>query len=671
MTTDGDVDQFAARLARGAQGLLRDFNQAGVLDAADAHVAARVAALGREPDDRVRLALALAVRAVRLGSVCMEPATIRHTVTVDPDAQAGVADLPWPDPGAWATAIAASRLVTNGPHDDIPRNEAPGSGPGTQEDIAVTRALPATPLRYTGGLLYLDRYWREEQLLRRDLTERISRTIDGVDLAAAARTLDRLFADGDLTQRSAAAMALTSPLTVVTGGPGTGKTATVARIVAALLDQPGPGVRVALVAPTGKAAARLQGSVATAVGLSEGDRRRLLGITASTIHRLLGSLPGSRSRFRHGRDNRLPYDVVIVDETSMVSLTLMARLLEAMPPQARLILVGDPDQLASVEAGAVLGDIVAAPRLVPDPPGNGAAEMGDGGVAAPAHDHAFRHLSGAAQPEATAAAWRTRVVRLSHVYRTDNPAIDTLAAAIRVGDPERVMHALRGSGIEFVPTDQPQLATIADLQIDVVATGRATHSAALAGDAPAALAALTTHRVLCAHRDGRFGVSSWASQVQRCLRAQIPGYGSTTGAGDPEWYTGRPIVVTTNDYELQLFNGETGVAIRTPEGPLVAFVNSTAPAPAAESAETRLVAPSRLSFVLDVYAMTVHRAQGSEFDAVTVVLPEADSPLLTRELLYTAVTRAKSRVRVLGTPQAVEAAVRRPIVRATGLRRVW
>ena len=183
-------------------------------------------------------------------------------------------------------------------------------------------------------------------------------------------------------------------------------------------------------------------------------------------------------------------------------------------------------------------------------------------------------------------------------------------------------------------------------------------AAARDGDAVTALAALKAHRVLCAHRDGRFGVTSWAAQVERYLRSEVAGYGTVAVTGDPQWYVGRPVVVTANDYDLQLYNGDAGVAIRAAESVMVAF------------AGPRLVAPSRLSFVLDVHATTIHRAQGSEFDAVTVILPDAQSPLLTRELLYTAVTRARSRVRVIGTPEAVDIAVSRPIVRASGLRQV-
>ena len=320
----------------------------------------RLARFAGEADERVLLAAALAVRAPRLGHVYVDLATVRHTATVDVDVPVDLQTLPWPDPPAWVAALLGSPLVANGEN-----------GPDVR------------PLRLIGSWLYLDRYWREERQVAADLAVRAEHSFGRRRPGSAARrpgpavprrrTERRGRPD---RQRLAAAVAVLRPLTVVAGGPGTGKTTTVARILALLDEQAqaagAPPPLVALTAPTGKAAARLEEAVhqeAATLDVADELRSRLLGTKASTLHRLLGWQPGNRSRFRHHRGNRLPHDVVVVDETSMVSLSQMAKLVEAVRPDARLVLVGDPQQLASVEAGAVLGDIVgpAADRLLMRP----------------------------------------------------------------------------------------------------------------------------------------------------------------------------------------------------------------------------------------------------------------------------------------------------------------
>ena len=324
------IDATDARLALGATGLLGAFNAAGVLTSADVHVAAALGRLGRESDERVLLAVALAVRAVRGGSVCVDLATV-----ADPP------DLPWPEADEWSRAVAASPLVTAG------------------------------LVRWDNDLLYLDRYHEQETQVVDDLLSRAATAPDH-DPTLMRASLDRVVtamqaaavADGrprpSYDEQVAACLAAAGQwTTVLTGGPGTGKTTAVASLLVGLLDQHPGGLRIALAAPTGKAAARLQQAVhQEAEAFEEADRVRLAGVTASTLHRLLRPDPGNSTRFRHHRGNRLPHDVVVVDESSMVSLTQMARLLEAVRPDARLVLVGDPHQLSSVEAGAVLSDVV-------------------------------------------------------------------------------------------------------------------------------------------------------------------------------------------------------------------------------------------------------------------------------------------------------------------------
>ncbi len=574
-----------------AGGLLRQFAEGGVLTAADVHVALRLARLGGEQREPVLLAAALAVRGVRAGSVCVELATVADSVVPDEDAEP--AEVTWPQD--W-TALHDSPVV------------------------AVGADAPWRPLRLVDGLLYLDRYWQQEQQVRRELDERAARPAPTLNLAS----LPMLFGGPapDL-QRLATAVAAGRWVSVITGGPGTGKTHTVARLLRLLLDQPGPPPRIALAAPTGKAAARLQESVleqAAAVSLP-------LDLTAQTLHRLLGWRPDNSSRFRHDATNRLPFDVVVVDESSMVSLTLMARLLEALRPTARLVLVGDPDQLTPVEAGAVLSDLVHRPALA------GAA---DGVPPETAADGAELDAEDRRQ-------LRNGVVRL-RVSQRYGPSIAGLAEALRAGDADLVLELLDGG--EDLALDRSTAAV--EEQIRLVADEMRT--AAEVGAADRCLVLLGRHRLLCAHRHGPFGVSAWNDRI-----------GRLTGAAPGEWAPGLPLIVTANDYENKLWNGDTGVVVRTPDGPRAAFLRGAGPA---------LVPLSRLSAVSPAHALTVHRSQGSQFEAVTVLLPPAASPLLTRELLYTAVTRASRSVRVVGSEQAVRAAVHRQVVRASGLRRV-
>lgn len=643
------------QLAYGIGGRLADFNRAGVLGAADVHTARAICRIGGEGSQDVRLAVALAVRALRAGSVCIDLSTIADavfadTAAEDADQRLDVSALAWPDPADWQQACAGSPLV------------APADGPDGR------------PLRLAGGLLYLERYWRQEETVRRELRRRVDAAPPVVDSGRLQAGLDRIFDRAGLEpgepdlQRRAAAVSVLRWVSVLAGGPGTGKTTTVARLLALLQDQhagddgtalPGRPLRIALAAPTGKAAARLEEAVREATaGLGTEDRQRLGELNASTLHRLLGWVPESRSRFRHNAANHLPFDVVVVDEMSMVSLTLMARLLEAVRPDARLVLVGDPDQLSSVEAGAVLADIVGAPGR-PDPELAGQLAALD----------ATTPAAGSPAPEPPSEEHSGRaVVRLQHTWRYGG-AIDDLARAIRASDPDRVMAVLRSGDPALLlaePAGDPAVLGDAALQPEalhrlrdqVVGSARTMQQAAESGDVGGALAALDRHRLLCAHRRGPYGVTRWTREILRWLADDVPGQ---VAAG--EWYPGRPLLITSNDYEMSLYNGDTGVVVRTDTGVRAAFARGGSPT---------LIAPVRLDAVQSVHAMTVHRAQGSQFRSVSFVVPPADSPLLTRELLYTAVTRATQNVLVVGTEEAIRRATLRPANRASGLRhRLW
>lgn len=608
MTSLRERDPHDVRLARVAPDPLRAFNDAGVLSSADVQVARRLAALGDIDDAAVLLALALAVRAPRLGHVLVDLATIRGTVAVDTEESVDLEDLPWPEPGDWVTRVAACTLLTNAPH----------------------------PLRLDGARLYLDRYWREERevaSLLRALAGSAPAGGDEADLAAAA---ERLYPDmRDVRARAAVQAAVRRRLTVIVGGPGTGKTTAVARVVALLAEQAhaqGPVVGlplIALAAPTGKAAARLGQAVhdqAAHLDVDPATRAALLATSSRTLHRLLGSRPASRGRFRHDHLNRLPYDIVIVDEASMVSLTLMARLLEALGDTARLILIGDPNQLASIEAGAVLGDIAGTATTDRNNPAAGIAES---------------------------------VLVLDRVHRFGG-GIAAVADAVRRGDADGTVSALRAHGgnvtwiVENADTIRADTA-LAPVRDVATKTGRALIAAARDGDAPAALAALSDFRLLCAHRRGPHGVSTWMPTVERWLTAEIDAAG-----GRGRDYPGRPLLITANDYDLNLFNGDTGVVVASGTGRMLAAFE--------RAGNVATVRPTQLGAVETLYAMTVHKSQGSQFGTAAVVLPPSSSRILTRELLYTAVTRAREHLIVVGTEEAVRAAVTRPAARASGLR---
>ncbi|MFN8076491.1 MAG: exodeoxyribonuclease V subunit alpha [Kineosporiaceae bacterium] len=597
-TSARDTDPGDARRAVSATGLLAEANEAGVVRAGDLQVARRLGRLCAEEDPRVLLAAALAVRALRSGSVCVRPDDLADLAV--PDAEDAAEDRPslaWPDPPAWLDALAASPMVGRG--------EAEPESP--------------RPLRLVDGRLYLDRYWRDEQRVRDEIDRRAATATPPGDpsrLGAAVRRV--LPAPEDSLQRDACEAAASGLLAVVTGGPGTGKTTAITRLIAVLHEIDPAPLRVALAAPTGKAAARLGEAVAeeTAQLASNGllPPRMTTPPAPTTLHRLLGlGRSGSAAgRGRHDRDHHLPHDVVVVDETSMVSLPLMARLLDALRPDARLVLVGDPDQLTSVEAGAVFADVVA--RL-------------------------------GARPHTARA-----VVRLERVHRFGG-AVAALADAIRRGDGEAALAVLHGDdeAVTLVADDDPSLRGIRD---DVVASATARLAAARAGDATAALAALAGHRVLVGHRRGRWGLTGWSARVLE--------WETRAGLAPASHAVGRAVIARSNDPATGLANGDTGVVLPGGTGGAVAVFGS-GPRP--------LELPlHRLADVDPLLALTIHRSQGSQYDGVSVVLPPAHSPLLTRELLYTAVTRARRTVRVVGDDAAVAAAVSRSVRRASGLR---
>jgi len=472
------------------------------------------------------------------------------------------------------------------------------------------------------GRLYLQRYWAYEAELAAAIRRRLSAA--DCDEALLAKGLARLFpeAEDDGGQREAARTAVTKKFCVITGGPGTGKTYTMARVLALLADQFAAGsrpLRVALAAPTGKAAARMQESLARAVAAMPADEalRQLRLGEASTIHRLLGTIPDS-PYFRHDRAHPLALDVVIVDEASMVDVALMAKLFGAVPDAARIVLLGDKDQLASVEAGNVLGDICG------------------GGSAAPIAAHIVE-------------------LKKAHRFHAES-GIQRMSALVNAGEAGAAIELLRGG-------------KCADIAGDATPRARALEAAlgprVIAGfrdflecdDARAALERLGDFRILCAMRRGPHGVENLNVLAERLLASE--GLIATQSAH----YHGRPVLIRANNYQLRLFNGDVGLILRDAEagGELRAFFVDAAGA-------LRRVLPARLPSHETSFAMTVHKSQGSEFERVLLVLPDRDTPVATRELLYTGLTRARRAVELWADEAVLRTAIARRTVRSSGLR---
>lgn len=589
----------------------------GYFSALDYHFAGTVGRLAGETDPRVLLAAASVSRETAQGHVCVELGSLAGKPVVARNGEA-IPGCFWPRKTAWMKALKQSPLVA---------------------EQSISAPLVLDP----GDRLYMARYWQYQQRLVFQLRRRAQGRVDGINEPLLARGLDRLFPPnveigGPDMQRQAAEKSVRHHLTVVSGGPGTGKTTTVVRILALIIEQAlAAGARppiIRLAAPTGKAAARLQESITTAKQSAgkTGALGRVPNLAAhipeetATIHRLLGRMPASASRFRHDDRRLLIADVLVVDESSMVDLALMTRLLEAVPPDARLILLGDKDQLASVEAGAILGDIC----------------RGIGAYAG----------SESSAPDGIGPC----IVHLTHSYRfRSDSGIGCLSRAINSGDADQAMACLKD------PT------TPAVTLVDVLSPEKLTEPLTRfvqtyylpwikENDPAKRLSGFNTCRILCGHRQGPGGVE-WVNQLAaETLRLE-------TGADTHrEWYDGRPVMITRNDYQLGLFNGDMGVAFPSKADPTVCVAVFTDTDGAVRSFPTFHL-PSHET----VYAMTTHKSQGAEFDHVLLVLPPRRSPVITRELLYTAVTRARKSVTILGPGAVLREAVRTPVLRASGL----
>jgi len=573
---------------------LQQFAEQGIFSHLDLHFGQFVQRLHGTPDDTVLLSAVLTSHFTAQGHICLHLPYVAGQLfpTV---LETALPQLHCPRLEQWQIALLQSPVV------------------GQKDEYK--------PLILEQDRLYLYRYWQYEQQLAQHIQHWLQQPDLPVDQDLLQQGLAQLFPNADPAdkQREAAIRAVTQRFCIISGGPGTGKTATVVRILALLLSQQ-PKLQIALAAPTGKAAARLEEAISAAIPRLQCDieLKQRIPSHASTLHRLLGSRNGS-PYFIHSASNPLLHDVVVIDEASMVDLAMMTKLTQALKPSARLILLGDRDQLASVEAGTVLGDLCQI------------AEAGNQALA-------------------------NSLVLLEKSYRFDaNSGIGQVAQAMRRGEAEAALQVLKQADSPAVSWQEVTAETLNGAVALSLLHGYKSYLSAR--EPLQALTLFNQFRVLCATRHGSFGVSSINRLVEQVLSAH---------AGlKPQfrWYHGRPIMITRNDYHLRLFNGDIGLILWTKglNEPQAFFPDPNSPD------GVRMVWPNRLPEHETVYAMTIHKSQGSEFDNVMLVLPDQHSALLTRELLYTGITRARNQLQVFGNSGVVKEAIGRRIQRSSGL----
>ena len=504
----------------------------------------------------------------------------------------------------------------------------------------------AAPLVLSDNRLYLRRLYQAEQLVKQQISQRVATLLP---LAGdVVSQLNELFPATAQTepdwQKLACAMALQRRFAIITGGPGTGKTTTVVKLLALLQQGAKGALQIKLAAPTGKAAVRLTESISGALSRLPAQLTAAIPTDVSTLHRLLGALPNRRS-FKHNSDNPLQLDVLVVDEASMVDLEMMAALLSALPAQAQLILLGDKDQLSSVEAGSVLGDLCRGADL--------------GGYSA----ETLSLLTPYSEPPLT--KWQgsgtvlnQATVMLRHSHRFDaRSGIGQLAAAVNRGDTGAPALFSQFDDITLLSGNTP-LA----LKATVLAGYRHYLQLMQQPDtdreqwASAVLGSYSQFQLLCALRSGDWGVEGVNLQISQWL--------SSAGLIDARqhWYAGRPVMMQRNNYSLGLMNGDIGITLHDPLSAQLRVVFQLS------DGTLKWVLPSRLTEVDTAFAITVHKSQGSEFNHCCLVLPPDNSPILSRELLYTGITRAKQQFTLLcGNPALLQHAIARRVARSSGL----
>lgn len=578
----------------------------------DLHFARFMMRLAGSTNQDLALAAALLSFLGRQGHTCMDLAA--PLASLEPDEELLLA---MPGPEAWVASLGREPVVGS-----------PGDGSPLILDPS--------------GRLSFHRTYEQERLLADRLTT-LSASEQAMDMETLKKAISRMFPSSkdqdDLPQMLAALIAASRPLCVITGGPGTGKTTLVAKILALLLVQD-PELTIALAAPTGKAAGRIAESIQAGVERLDcpEEIRSRIPREASTLHRLLGFYAGS-TKPRRGPDNPLACRVVVIDEASMADLALMAALVQALPADGRLILLGDRNQLASVAAGYVLGDICDT----------GTVHAYSRGLASLA-----ARVIGVELPSGGRAGMQDSIVELTRTYRfARDSLIFNLSTAVNEGDAGKCLEILQaGAGGELKHRDLPGAGALREALRHGVVAG---YGPCLGeSDPQGRLRLFETFRVLCPVREGPFGVAAMNRLIERILAEE--------GLLDPSGvhYEGRPVLITENDYSLNLFNGDIGIILRH-EGEVRACF------PGGDGT-LRLFSPMRLPGHETAFAMTVHKSQGSEFDRVLFIMPDRDSPVLTRELVYTAVTRAREAIEIWTDQQVLARAVSRRTRRSSGLR---
>jgi exodeoxyribonuclease V alpha subunit len=603
----------------------------GILSLLDIHFAGFMERLAGTRDPQLWLAAAMVSRYTGQGHICLDLSGLDQKRLLD--AGDGKDPVVCPNLNDWCKKLRKTAVVGT---------------PGKYAPLILDDR----------SRLYLYRYWDYQEKLARSIRKYVHDDEEDMDMARVKEGLERVFGASftmgppgqgeDIDwQKVAAFTSLTKRFCVISGGPGTGKTTTIVRILALILEQTrSSNLRIALSAPTGKAAAKLQEAIKRGKKkLNCPDRiKEAIPEQASTLHRLLGSIPGS-PYFRHHAKNLLPVDVVVVDEASMVDLALMSKLTQALPPEARLILLGDKDQLASVEAGAVLGDICHRGYVH--------------SFSRPFRNH-LKKVTGyeiPSQPNGRGSSgMEDSIVQLQKSFRfSGESGIRMVSEAVNLGDADRAMALLMGGQYSDIKwRDLPRPAGLPHILNDTIIRGFRDY---LEGrDTPEIFQRFGGFRILCAIREGPYGVMAVNTLVEQVLKKE------KLIETDRRWYAGRPFLITRNDYHLRLFNGDVGIILPDPQADneLRAFF-------LAADGAVRKFHPLRLPEHETVYAMTVHKSQGSEFDRVFLLLPERDVPILTRELIYTGITRAREHVKIWGTEAVLRAAVSRRIERRSGL----
>ncbi|WP_262966458.1 exodeoxyribonuclease V subunit alpha [Methylobacter psychrophilus] len=532
----------------------------------------------------------------------------------------------------WQTTLSASSLV--------------GLGHGN------------TPLVLEGNRCYLRRYWQYQQILDQAIQQRLQPIRTKLPTALQAQ-LQLLFAakspESPDWQKIACVLALRARFAIITGGPGTGKTTTLTKLLALLIklanDESGNTrkLNILLAAPTGKAAARVSESISKALEKLQvpEDIKQVIPKKASTLHRLLGTRHDSR-HYVHHRNNPLVADIVIIDEASMIDLEMMASLLDALPENTSLILLGDKDQLASVEAGSVMGDLCrGADNSAYDEPTHAwIRPYSDEALSANAlvgsainqqtvmlrHSHRFGEHSGIGQ---LAKAVNKGDSKLAQAILKDTTSYQDLGHLLLSHPADIHLKNLLTANTGLQDDSQPKNRQGYGYYLDVIRQKRPTDKMQYPYWAKQVLEAYDTFQVLCALRLGPWGVEGLNQRIEQWL---FPGQKPTL------WYEGRPVMITRNDYNLGLMNGDVGITLKDSTGKLrVAFPGEDAH----DAVNILWISPMRLPDVETAFAITVHKSQGSEFNHVALVLPETKSPVLTRELVYTAITRAKENFTLL------------------------